>query len=714
MAHKEFEKVGKEVGLLVWRVEKGDLIPVPPECQGSFFTGDAYLLASRKPRHPLHIHSWAGKDASNDEAGHAAIFMTQLDSYLDGQAVQFTEFQDEESVEFLSIFKSGITLMKGGVASGFKHVVTIESSYKRLLHVKGRRTIRAREVDMSWSSFNKGDSFIINLGKDIFQWSGSESNHFERLKANQLARHIRDNEMGGRGEVQIIMEGEEPEEIIEELGPKPDLPSGSADACAEKKHATHAVLYMISDATGSMKTEEVAKRNPFPQEILSEMECYILDAYPLLFVWKGKGANKDERNAAMDAARKFIRDHGYPENTPIKVQPQGAELPTFKQYFLSWLEGSITSPDNQDSTAREVRPPFDASELHSNPKMAAQHGMVDNCSGKVEIFRVEWRGEQSILQPVDESKYGQFFGGDCYLLWYTYKDSCDKEKHILYIWQGQKCSQHELGASAIQAVKLDDARGGVATQVRVTQGKEPPHLVGIFKGKPVVVHQGGTSREDGQSEAASIRLFHIRQSCTKTSRAVEVNASACSLNTNDMFVLKTPDDLFIWKGKGASSEEMEVANYVAELLGGAGTEVEEEQEPESFWEALGGKKAYQTSKRLQGVVKTPRLFVCSNKIGRLVAEEVPCEFSQIDLASDDVMILDTWNQIFVWIGKEANEVENCGSYDIAEGYVKSNRSGCHGTPIVLLKQGEEPVFFTGWFHPWDPNFWENNLIEMLK
>lgn len=56
-------------------------------------------------------------------------------------------------------------LQKGGVASGFQHVVTNDMNVKRLLHIKGRRAIRATEVDLSWASFNKGDCFIIDLGK---------------------------------------------------------------------------------------------------------------------------------------------------------------------------------------------------------------------------------------------------------------------------------------------------------------------------------------------------------------------------------------------------------------------------------------------------------------------------------------------------------------------------------------------------------------------
>lgn len=53
---------------------------------------------------------------------------------------------------------------KGGVASGFKHVVTNEVVVQRVLQVKGRRVVRATEVPVSWDSFNQGDCFILDLG----------------------------------------------------------------------------------------------------------------------------------------------------------------------------------------------------------------------------------------------------------------------------------------------------------------------------------------------------------------------------------------------------------------------------------------------------------------------------------------------------------------------------------------------------------------------
>lgn len=61
------------------------------------------------------------------------------------------------------------------------------------------------------------------------------------------------------------------------------------------------------------------------------------------------------------------------------------------------------------------------------------------------------------------------------------------------------------------------------SQVRVTQGQEPAHLMSLFKTKPMIIFLGGTSRKGGQSSTGSTRLFHIRQSSSHATRAVEVS-----------------------------------------------------------------------------------------------------------------------------------------------------------------------------------------------
>ncbi|XP_068558032.1 scinderin like b isoform X2 [Cebidichthys violaceus] len=715
VSHKEFVGAGKQPGLQVWRIENLDLKPVPKALHGSFFTGDAYLLLFTTSAPSYNIHMWLGDACTQDESGAAAIFSTQLDDFLGGGPVQYRELQNSESNAFLGYFKSGIKYQKGGVASGFQHVVTNDTNVKRLLHIKGRRAIRATEVEMSWASFNKGDCFIVDLGQDVYQWCGSECNRFERLKASGVGIDIRDNERNGRAKLHMVEEGEEPAAIIEALGPKPTIaPSTADDEKVDTSNRKKAALYMISDASGSMKVSAVAPSSPFKQAMLSPEECYILDngVDKNIFVWKGPRANMAERKAAMSAGQQFIKDKGYSNKTQLQVLPAGAETTLFKQFFGDWKDKDETTGPTKAYTigrvAKVEQVPFDASSLHSNKAMAAQHGMVDDGKGKVQIWRVE--GEKV---PVDPSSYGHFYGGDCYLILYSYRLG-GREQHIIYTWQGLKCTQDELAASAFLTVKLDDSMGGAPVQVRVTQGQEPPHLMSLFQGKPMIIHMGGTSRTGGQSQTGSTRLFNIRQSSSRATRAVEVEVSASNLNTNDVFVLKSPSAFYVWRGVGASDEEMQAAKHVVGFLGGSAKPVSEGSEPGDFWAALGGKKDYQTSKSLQNMVNAPRLFGCSNKTGRLSVEEVPGDFNQSDLAIDDVMLLDTWDQIFLWVGNEANAEERTGAPKIAKDYVDSDPSGRRGLPVTTIKQGAEPPTFTGWFQAWDPKMWETDPLDRIR
>ena len=59
-----------------------------------------------------------------------------------------------------------------------------------------------------------------------------------------------------------------------------------------------------------------------------------------------------------------------------------------------------------------------------------QQTMVDDGKGKLEV----WRIEDFEMAPVDESMYGQFFGGDSYVILYTYLKN-GKENYIIYFWQ---------------------------------------------------------------------------------------------------------------------------------------------------------------------------------------------------------------------------------------------------------------------------------------
>lgn len=57
--------------------------------------------------------------------------------------------------------------------------------------------------------------FHFRVLQEIYQWCGSKSNRFEKLKATQLSKAIRDNERSGRARVYVCDEGVEREKILE-------------------------------------------------------------------------------------------------------------------------------------------------------------------------------------------------------------------------------------------------------------------------------------------------------------------------------------------------------------------------------------------------------------------------------------------------------------------------------------------------------------------
>uniref|UniRef100_A0A9J8AIY2 Gelsolin n=2 Tax=Cyprinus carpio TaxID=7962 RepID=A0A9J8AIY2_CYPCA len=643
--HPEFEKAGKQPGLQVWRIENMDLVPVQKNLHGGFYTGDTYIILNTIKQNSgnlqYDLHFWIGDECSMDESGAAAIFTVQMDDFLGGKPIQYREVQGYESKTFVGYFKSGLKYMQGGVASGFKHVASGEVNVKRVLHVSGRRVVRATEVPVSWDSFNQGDCFILDFGQEIYQWCGSKCNQFERLKATSVSKDIRDNERCGRAKLYVCEEGSENEKILTILGPKPDLPDAQTeDTKTDASNRKSAKLYKVSDASGSMSVTLVAEENPFTQSALQSTDCFILDhgSNGKIFVWKGLH--------------------------------QDSSLQTVLQVLAGYR------PDKGYGTSLCI-----------------------------------WRIEGSDKVPVDPSIHGQFFGGDSYIILYHYKHG-GRQGQIIYIWQGEESSQDEKGASAILAAQLDTELGGSPVQVQVIEGKEPPHLMSIFGGKPMVVHKGGTSREGGQSKASAIRLFQVRANPAGHTRAVEPVAS--SLNSNDAFVLVTASGSMLWLGHGASNAEKNGAKKLGSILGVDLSEISEGAEGDGFWSALGGKAEYRTSERLKSKMDThpPRLFACSNKTGQFLIEEVPGEMTQEDLAPDDVMILDTWDQVFVWIGNEANEDEKSEALTSAAKYIESDpASRDKRTPIVTVKQGFEPPTFTGWFLGWDHDFWSSNPLE---
>uniref|UniRef100_A0A8C8DDE1 Macrophage-capping protein n=2 Tax=Oryzias sinensis TaxID=183150 RepID=A0A8C8DDE1_9TELE len=328
----------RDPGLWVWRVEKMKAVLLDPSEVGSFYNGDSYLVLKNDGEQGADLHMWIGEKSSRDEQVACAMLATQLDNFLGGDPVQHRQVQGFETPEFMALFPRGISYKDGGVESGFRRTQG-SGPVHRLYQIKGKRNIRAKEVELSWSSFNKGDCFILDLGEIIVSWIGSQANIFEKQKVREIASLIRDTDRHGKARIVDITEGEEPEDMLKVLGQKPELAESTPEEDSKADASNTAALYKVSDATGSMTMTKISEKSPFAQELLVRDDCFILDngANGKIFVWKGNGANAEEKRVALQMADSFIQQMKYPMmKTQVEILPQGKETIIFKQFFKNW------------------------------------------------------------------------------------------------------------------------------------------------------------------------------------------------------------------------------------------------------------------------------------------------------------------------------------------------------------------------------------------
>eukprot|EP00794_Sanderia_malayensis_P007449 gene7449-8271_t len=724
-----FENVGLGPGIEVWRIENLKVVLQDPKTLGKFYSGDSYIvLVTRKVKGKFEwdIHFWLGEKTTQDEAGIAAYKTVELDDALGGYPVQYRETQNHESRKFLSNFPSGIQYLAGGIDSGFKKVDR-DAYVKRLLHVKGKRNVRVQQVELSYTSLNHGDVFVLDDGKKIYCWNGKDSSKKERIKGTEVARRIRDEERGGKANIVVIDSGRDPDtRFFDALGSKGQIKSAEEagdDSEFEKSSKVQVKLYRVTDASGKLEIKESGKF-PFKKSDLDADDCFIVDAGPSgVFAWIGKHCTVQEKKEAMTNAVEFIKQKGYPNWTQVTRVVEGAETPIFKQFFNNWTEPESQQGMGKAKTgniAHVAQKNFDASSLHERAKKA-KNQLPDDGTGSLKI----WRIEKFKKVEVPKEQFGTFHEGDCYVLLYTYKPK-SREQHIIYFWQGSKSTADEKGSSAMFAQQLDEELGGGPVQVRVVQNKEPEHFLRVFNGKMIILKggmdSGFKSRRRGSSSKAKedVHLFQIKGTSEINTRAVEVTARAASLNSNDVFLLKSPKKAFVWEGLGASEDERKFTAFVADNVapGGNLVTVREGKETREFWDLLGGKETYATTERMaaEQTVYPPRLFQCSNASGRFMVEEV-LDFDQEDLCEDDVMLLDTYDDVFVWIGKGANFIEKKEALSAAMNYIKSDTTGrtVETTNILQVKQGYEPLNFTGNFLAWDPEKWSSGkTYEEIK
>eukprot|EP00026_Physarum_polycephalum_P000343 Phypoly_transcript_00343.p1 GENE.Phypoly_transcript_00343~~Phypoly_transcript_00343.p1 ORF type:complete len:1625 (+),score=418.05 Phypoly_transcript_00343:184-5058(+) len=572
----------------------------------------------------------------------------------------------------------------------------------RLIHVKGRRNCFVRQVELSYKSLNKGDTFVLDCGKGVntlYQWNGSEANRIEKGKAMDIAKSIKDKERVG-ARVVIVDEGKETDDFWKAIGGKG--PVASAASAGDDKEAEQAIRQyihlhkVIKKPDGSADINVVAEGRLL-KEMLELTECYILDCVSEMYVWTGTNTDIKLRNAALKLANELMEPRNF-WTAPVARELPGSEQILFKERFANWggslpiTVQQVASGTNTASARKQEK--IDVMTMHAL-KREKEEVMIDDGQGKVTI----WRVEEYTKVEVPPSKYGEFYSGDSYLILYSYVFK-NKDCYLIYFWQGRNSTINEKGASALLTIEQNDILKGAAKDVRVVQNKEPKHFLTVFKGK-IVVHLGKDpeAKKSGSGFKSEVGLYHVRGTNEVNTRAIQINTSACGLTSMSAFVLKARNKVFAWYGTYSNNFERNFAKNVFAHEGQQVIEINEGSEPADWWTLLGGKEKYPP--HLLPIRREPRLFACSAASGVFAVEEIS-PFAQDDLQNDDVMIIDAHGAVFVWIGNLSTENERKHAMETAVDYVeKAPDKRPADSPIWLLRIGEEPYVFTCHFHGWD-------------
>ncbi|TXG61066.1 hypothetical protein EZV62_012429 [Acer yangbiense] len=717
-----FQGAGQKAGIEIWRIENFKPVPIPKSSYGKFFTGDSYVImkttASKSGALRQDIHYWLGKNTSQDEAGAAAIKTVELDAALGGRAVQYREVQGHETEKFLSYFKPCIIPQEGGVTSGFKHA-----------------------VPFARSSLNHDDIFILDTKSKIFQFNGSNSSIQERAKALEVVQYIKDSYHDGKCEVAAIEDGKmmadaETGEFWGLFGGFAPLPRKTASEEDKTVDSQPTKLYRVEKGQA-----EPVESDSLTRELLETNKCYLLDCGLEMFVWMGRTTSLDERKSASGAAEVIhipffmqyvllilieILNHpcsiaDLPEQELLQGADrskshiirviEGFETVMFRSKFDTWpqMTNVTVSEDGRGKVAALLKRQGVNVKglLKADPVKEEPQPYID-CTGHLQVWRVN--GEQKVLlSAADQSK---FYGGDCYIFQYSYPGE-DKEEFLIGTWFGKQSVEEERASAISMASKMVESMKFLPAQARIYEGNETIQFFSIFQS--FIVFKGGltdgyknfiaekeipdeTYQEDG------VALFRVQGSGPENMQAIQVDPVASSLNSSYCYILHSGSSVFTWSGNLTTSEDQELVERQLDLIKPnlQCKPQKEGAESEQFWDLLGGKSEYSSQKIGKEAESDPHLFSCTFSKGNLKVTEI-YNFTQDDLMTEDIFILDCHSEIFVWVGQQVDSKNKMLALTIGEKFLEHDfllEKLSREAPIYIIMEGNEPPFFTRFF-TWD-------------
>ncbi|CAJ1932161.1 unnamed protein product [Cylindrotheca closterium] len=350
---------------------------------------------------------------------------------------------------------------------------------------------------------------------------------------------------------------------------------------------------------------------------------------------------------------------------------------------------------------------------HKCKEAAAQGEDAWEGIGESPELRV-WRIEKFTVKPWPKEQYGEFFKGDSYIVMNTYKeDDSDALKHDIHIWIGEDSTQDEYGTAAYKMVEADDFLGGALVQHRQIQGKESEEFRSYFDS--LRYHDGGVESGFNHVEPTVEKpvLFRVKAS-GKQIAMTQMPLSKSSLNEGDSFILYGgKDHVWCWNGKDSKPLEKAKANVWAGGMCTLGSvkvidQGDGDEDVGDFWEYLGEGEIAPAEATVEPITEfKPLLFrvdanpdielkqVAEGCLHQFPGKPVPVLEKDI-LNEDDVFLMDSGWEVFVWIGRDADTSEKIAAMGAADRYAQMEPR-IADLPITIVKSGKESPSFKSCF-----------------
>eukprot|EP01089_Gocevia_fonbrunei_P017719 TRINITY_DN5827_c0_g1_i1.p1 TRINITY_DN5827_c0_g1~~TRINITY_DN5827_c0_g1_i1.p1 ORF type:complete len:661 (-),score=173.67 TRINITY_DN5827_c0_g1_i1:79-1950(-) len=314
--------------LEVWRMDENSCAAALSEEEFGLFSSTKSFIALYSYTKNEHVKSiayfWEGRDANpkdymSYEAGFYEVLVAKMEDDGGKPPHKIRYRQYAEGAFFMSLFQ-GMAILAGD-----------ELGETCLFDIRGtgQNDVRAVEVPVSASKLNSAQTYLLVTPKQIFAWYGIGANKCTRDMAPRLAA----KRFGGRSLVQLVEE-KESQQFWDAIGGKKDY--ANAKYLQSGVPEGYPRLLKFSLGTGVVTVDEIPH---YIQADLEENAVVVLDAFYVLYVWKGTDAGQKLIDMANIKTKEYLAgDTKRSSTSSIQVCVSGSEPLLFKSLFHEWLD----------------------------------------------------------------------------------------------------------------------------------------------------------------------------------------------------------------------------------------------------------------------------------------------------------------------------------------------------------------------------------------